>query len=133
MHAEYGGKALKRIDYETLIGHNQMELASDKPPKYFYDRFDGTNYQLYVAPKPAGNYANTALNCIFSIQTSNIALIPDQYQPHIFLYAFHKAKIKERQWQDSSLALQTYYSYIKFARADALERGQVTIDKFRDQ
>jgi hypothetical protein len=133
LHAEHNNKALQRTTFEQIRGHNAPTLASDPAPKYYYDQYDGLTFTVYIGPKPSSTYNGESISCLFAMRTDDITLLPYEYQPHIFLFAASKAKIKERQYQESSLMWQQYINNIMFARRDSLEQEQMTTDKFRIQ
>ena len=133
MHAEYSNKALRRINYEQLRGHTQLALASDAAPQYYWDQYDGTTFTFYIAPTPSSTYNNKTITVTFACRTDDITEIPYEYQQAIFLYAYSKAKTKERQFQEAALAWQQYVNGINFARRDSLEKSPMPIDSFRTQ
>lgn len=131
LHAEYDNVALQRISYEQLRGHNALKLASDPGPKYYYDQYDGTTFTFYIGPKPSTTYAGNTVTVMFACRTDDITQLPYEYQPIIFLYAASKAKVKERQWQESALLWQQYINNIIFSRQDSLELGQTPTEAYR--
>jgi len=133
IHAEYNNIALQRITYEQLRGHNQMELSTATTPKYYYDRYNGTTFTFYIGPKPSVTFNGTNVTVMFAMRTDDIADIPYEYQQVVFQYAYSKAKIKERQFQEAALAWQQYINNINFARRDSLERSVMPTGAFRIQ
>lgn len=131
IHAEYNGKALQRINYEQIRKHNAKSLGTDKTPVYFFDMYDGVNMTLYIGPAPSATEAGNDVTIHVAGKTTDITKIPDEYQPTIFLFAAHKAKFKERQYQEAYLYYQMYINNIVFSRSDALNRGIQTVDAFR--
>jgi len=131
LHAEHNNRALQRVSFEQLRGHNERALGSDVEPNYYYDQYHGLTYNFYVGPTPSATYNGQAVTVLFAMRTDDITLIPYEYQQHIFLYAVAKAKSKERQWQESALVWQQYINNINFARRDSLEQEKMTFDKFR--
>jgi len=131
LHAEYNNVAMQRVRYEQLRGHNAMKLATDPAPKYFFDKYDGTSFTVYVAPTPSATYDSTIMSVLFAIRTDDITEIPYEYQQVIFLFAASKAKVKERQWQESALLWNQYVNNIAFSRRDTQELGQLPTKAFR--
>lgn len=130
LHAEHNNKALKRLRYEQLRGHNApAALGSDAAPKYFYDQYDGTTFTFYIAPTPSSTYNNTLVTVLFASRTDDITALPYEYQQQIFLYAASKAKAKERQFSEASLFWQQYINNIQFARLDSLEHGAMETER----
>ena len=134
VHAEYDSIALQRITLAQMRGHNQITLATDSMPKYYYDTYDGLTYTLYLGPTPTATFNTELVTCLFACRTDDITEIPYEYQQTIFLYAASKAHAKDRQYGDAKLMWQQYINNISFSRVDR-ETGdqQVTLDKFRIQ
>jgi hypothetical protein len=133
LHAEFNNKALQRCTFEQLRGHNEMALATDPAPKYYYDQYDGLTFTFYVGTTPSATYNTQLISILFAMRTDDITELPYEYQQTIFLYAASKAKVKERQWQEAALLWQQYINNITFARRDSLEETPMTTDKFRIQ
>jgi hypothetical protein len=134
LNVEHNNKALRRITLDQMRGHNQIELATDSYPKYYYDTYDGLTYTFYVGPTPSSTYNGESLTVLFACRTDDITEIPYEYQQTIFLYAASKAHAKDRQFGDAQLMWQMYINNISFARMDreSLDQ-QATTDKFRIQ
>jgi len=133
IHAEYGDVALQRITYEQLRGHNAAALGSSKTPRYYFDLYDETVFTFYVNPTPSATEAGNNITCYFAKRTDDFTKIPYEYQPHIFLFAASKAKIRERQYQEATIYYQQYINNITFARQDSLQRGITPTNSFRIQ
>ena len=133
LHAEYSGRALKRLTYEQMRGHNQMSLATNSNPEYFYGKYNGTTFTVYIGDTPSVDQNGGTVTLIFSCRATDIADIPNEYQQHIFNYAASKAKMKERQWQEAQLLWQIYINNLSFARKDKLEIPQQTAEHFKEQ
>lgn len=133
LHAEYDGKAMKRATYEEIRKHTARDLSvsSEATPTYYYDSYNGSTFTFYIGPTPSATENGNNISVIFACRTDDITEVPDEYQPTIFLYAAHKAKIKDRQYQEASLIYQQYINHITFARKDSLEHGQHNVDSFR--
>ena len=131
MHATYGDKALQRISFEQLHKHTARALGTDKTPTYYFDHYDGTTFTFYIGPKPSATQNGFTINVWFACRSDDITAIPYEYQPHVFLFACHKAKFRERQYQEAHLYYQTYINNIVFARQDSLARGVQSIDSFK--
>jgi hypothetical protein len=134
LNVEHNNVALRRITFDQMRGHNQISLASDSEPKYYYDTYDGLTYTFYVGPTPSATYNAQTLTVLFAMRTDDITEIPYEYQQTIFLYAASKAHAKDRQFGDAQLMWQMYINNISFARLDreTLDQ-QKTTDKFRIQ
>lgn len=132
LHAEYKNKALKRLSYEKLRGHNKMVLATDSDPKYFYDKYNNGNFTLYIASTPSASQNGQDVSVLLAGLSDDITEIPYEYQPHIFNYAASKAKMKERQWQEAQLLWQIYLNNISFARDDKLMVPGLTDQHFKE-
>lgn len=133
LHAEYGNKALKRLSYEEMRGHNQMVLASNEDPEYFYDKYDNNTFTFFVGDTPTTSQNGNDVTVIFACRSDDIADIPYEYQSNIFNYAASKAKVKERQWQEAQLLWQIYLNNITFARKDKLEIPEQTSEHFKEK
>jgi hypothetical protein len=131
LHAEYSNKALQRVSYEQLRGHNASELASDPAPKYYYDQYNGLTYTFYIGPKPSSTYNSTTLTVLFASRTDDVTKISYEYQPSIILYATARAKAKDRQFQEAMWYYNMYMENVKFARLDALEPEPQPTDNYR--
>lgn len=131
LHASYDNVALQRVSYEQIMKHNARSLSSDATPAYYFDIYNGTSMTFYVGPTPTDTEAGNTIAVIFAYATDEFTLVPWEYQPTIFLYAAHKAKLKERQYQEAYLYYQQYINNIVFSRADNINRGVQTVDAFR--
>ena len=131
LHAEYNNRALQRVNFEQLRGHNAVALSSDKTPKHYYDQYNGTTFTFYVAPTPSGAEGGNNVTVQFACKTDDITEIPYEYQQVIFLFVVSRAKIKERQHQEATAVWQQYINNIMFSRKDSLEHGIQPIDTFR--
>lgn len=132
LHAEYNGKALKRMTYEKIRGHHKMVLATDEDPKYFYDKYDGLSFTFYVGDIPSSSQNGNDVTVVLATKTDDITEIPYEYQPHIFNFAASKAKMKERQWQEAQLLWQIYLNNISFARDDKFMVPGLTDQHFKE-
>jgi hypothetical protein len=149
VHAEYysnttGGEygnaviqvdtALQRVSLTQLRGHNQSTIASDPPPRYYYDSYDDLTYTFYIGPTPSSTYSTHIIRVLLACRTDDITEIPYEYQQTIFLYAASKAHAKDRQYGDAKLMWQQYINNISFSRVDReMVDIQQTLDKFRIQ
>ena len=131
LHADYEGRALQRISYEQINKHNARALGGDDEPYFFFDHYNGTTLTFYIGPTPTATYNSETVNVVFACRTDDITAIPWEYQPTVFLYAAHKAKFKERQYQEAYLYYQQYINNIVFSRADNINRGVQTTDAFK--
>jgi hypothetical protein len=130
LHAEYDDTALQRITYEQIKKHNARQLGNLVKPAYFYDQYDGLVFTFYLGPIPDATITSD-ITVLFAMRTDDIEEIPYEYQQTIFLYAIHKAKLKDRQYQEASMILQQYVNNILFARQDSLELPGQSTDSFR--
>jgi hypothetical protein len=132
LHAEHNNKALQRITLAQMRGHNQIVLASDSYPKFYYDTYDSLTYTFYVGPTPSSTYNSQTITVLFACRTNDITELPYEFQQTIFLYAASKAHAKDRQYQDATMFWQQYINNITFSRTER-EVGdqQTTLDKFR--
>jgi hypothetical protein len=48
IYCEHNNIALQRISLPQMRGHNQITLATDSMPKYYFDTYDGLTYTFYV-------------------------------------------------------------------------------------
>ena len=133
LHAEHNGKALKRLTYEEIRGHTQMVLAIDEDPEYFYDKYNGLLFTVYIGDTPSIEQNGDSVNVIFALRTDAIIEIPYEYQQNIFNFAASKAKMKERQWQEAQLLFQMYINNIAFSRKDKLEIPEQSFDQFKEK
>lgn len=133
IHAEYNNKALQRVQFEQMRGHNARSMveATSAVPTYYYDRYDGATFTFYIGPKPSSTQNGTLVTVLLACSTDDIEVIPYEYQQTIFLYAVSRAKIKERQYQEANLVWSQYLNNIMFARRDNIERGEQPIELFR--
>lgn len=132
LHAEYNSKAMQRLSFEQFRGHSAIQaLGSDPAPQYFYDQYDGTTFTVYIAPTPSTTYNGGTVSVQFALRTDDIAELPYEYQPNIFLFAAARAKMKERQYDEAKLFQEMYNNNIIFARTDSLDLGQEPTDSFR--
>lgn len=130
LHCEYNNIAMQRISYEQL-SHNARVLSDETTPTYFFDHYDGTTFTLYIAPYPTATEDGDPVTAYFACRTDDITEIPYEYQPTVFLFAAHKAKFRERQYQEALIYYQSYINNISFARQDSLMRGVQSLDTFR--
>ena len=133
VHAEYNNIALQRISYEQIRAHNARTLGGSTVPAYYFDHYNGLTFTFYIGPTPAVTQNATLVTVYFAIRTNDITEIPWEYQQTVFLYAAHKAKFRERQYQEALLYYQQYINNISFARQDGLSRGVQPTDLFRIQ
>jgi len=133
LHAEFDGKALKRLSYEQIRGHNKMVLSTDEDPEYFYDKYDGLIFTFYIGDVPSATQDAKDVTVLFAVRTDDITEIPHEYQANIFNYAASKAKMKERQWQEAQLLWQIYLNNLGFARKDKVEIPVQTSEHFKEQ
>jgi hypothetical protein len=131
LHAEYGNAALQRVNYEQIRKHNARQLGSSVTPAYYHDQYNGLVFTFYLGPTPDNTVAGNNITVQFALRTDDITKIPYEYQQHIFLYAYSKAKIKERQYREATMAWQQYINNIMFARKDSLEHGTQPVETFR--
>jgi len=131
IHATYNDKAIQRVTFEQLRGHNARTLGGDTTPAFYFDHYDGTSFVFYIGPTPSTDETATEVTVYFACRSDDITEIPYEYQPHIFLFAAHKAKLRERQYQEALIYYQMYVNNISFARQDSLIRGVQPIDSFR--
>jgi len=123
VHAEYNGVALQRVSYEQIKGHNARALATTKTPSYYFDIYNSTQFTVHIGPTPSATEDGQTVTLYFAKRTDDITMIPYEYQPHIFLFAASKAKMRERQYQEAQIYYQNYINNIAFARQDSLQRG----------
>jgi len=133
LHAEHNNRALKRLSYEKLRGHNRLVLASSKNPEYFYDKYNGKTFTFYIQGTPSVTQNGSIVTVTFAVRTDDITDIPYEYQHIIFLFAASKAKIKERQYQEAQLLWQIYTANLSFSRKDKLEIPEQTEQHFRER
>ena len=133
LHAEHDGRALKRLTYEEMRGHNQMSMATDEDPEYFYDKYNGLTFTLYIGDTPSAAQNGDSVSVIFAIRTDDITELPYEHQQTIFNFAAAKAKMKERQWQEAQLLWQMYLNNIVFSRKDKLEIPEQKFDQFKEK
>ncbi len=131
MHAVYNGTALQRVTYEQIYKHNAATLGGSTIPKYYFDHYNGATMTLYISPTPGVAENTEILTLFFAARDNDITNIPWEYQQTIFLYAAHKAKFRERQYQEAYLYYQQYINNIVFDRQDGLMRGIQPVDAFR--
>ena len=133
LHAEHKGRALKRLTYEEMRGHNQMSMATNEDPEYFYDKYSGLTFTLYIGDTPSVEQNGDSVSVIFALRSDDITKIQYEHQPTIFNYAAAKAKMKERQWQEAQLLWQIYLNNIAFSRKDKLEIPTQSFDQFKEK
>jgi hypothetical protein len=131
IHAEYNNKALQKITYEQIRGHNARTLGADTTPAFYFDHYDGTTFTFYIGPTPSATENGNDVTVYFACRSDDITELPYEYQPHIFLFAAHKAKFRERQYQEAFLYYQQYVNNIVFARQDGIIRGIQETNSFR--
>jgi hypothetical protein len=124
INVEYDGKALRRITWDQMRGHNALVLASDSYPKHYFDTYNGTTYTLYIGPTPSATYNAETLTVLWAIRSDDITEIPYEYQQTIFLYAASKAHAKDRQFGDAKLMWQQYINNITFSRTERIVNDQ---------
>lgn len=134
INVEHNNKAIQRITFDQMRGHNQIVLATDSPPKHYYDTYDGTTYTFYIGPTPSVTYNTQALTVLWACRSELIADIPWEYQPTIFLFAASKAHAKDRQYGDAKLMYQQYINNITFSRIERIQNDmQVETNTYRVQ
>lgn len=131
IHALYDGKALQRVTYEQMHKHNAPSISSTTTPKYYFDQYDGNTFTFYIGPTPGASENTEEVTVYMACRTNDITDLPWEYQPIIFDFAAHKAKFRERLYQESYLYYQKYINQITFMRQDGLQRGIQPVDAFR--
>ena len=131
LHAEYSGKAMQRVSYTQIRAHNARALGSLTTPFYYYDQYFGNALTVFIGPTPAAAQADETVSVIFAMKTTDITDIADEYQPTIFLYAAHKCKVRERQYQEASMFYQQYLANVYFSKADRLVPAVQPVDGYR--
>jgi hypothetical protein len=132
IYCEHNNIALQRISLPQMRGHNQITLATDSMPKYYFDTYDGLTYTFYVGPTPSSSFNAELLTVRWASRTDDITTIPYEHQQTIFLYAASKAHSKDRQYGDATMMWQQYINNISFSRVDRETGDQQTpTDAFR--
>lgn len=131
IHAVYDGRALQRVTYEQLHKHNARALGGSTSPNYYFDHYDGNTFTIYIGPTPGATEDTNTLTVYLASRTDDITDLPWEYQPSIWDFAAHKAKFRERQYQESYLYYQKYTNNIAFLRQDGIQRGIQPVDSFR--
>lgn len=125
-HAYYVPAANEKVGMGRMelhrIGHTEEMTGA---PKYFYDWFaeEATGGVINIWPRPTTSENAKTVDCIYSKRSSDITVLPDQYQHIVFLFAAAKAKLKDRLFQESALLMAEYLNSINFERKDKQKLG----------